>query len=79
MGVQEQLLEEYLRLTTDLHPDETDRLIAALHNGDLSPEELARRLAREVVSSYHGPATADRLHSVHQPASSGIPVATGPG
>lgn len=72
-GVPERLLEEYLRLTTDLHPDETDRLIAAMRNREMTPEQVTRRLAREVVSLYHDPSTAERIDQL--PTSLG----TGPG
>jgi tyrosyl-tRNA synthetase len=66
-SVPEALLEEYLRLTTDLHPDETDRLIAALRNGEMTPEQVARCLAREVVSLYHDPSTAERIDQLPEP------------
>jgi tyrosyl-tRNA synthetase len=60
-SVPERLLEQYLQLTTDLHPDETDRLVAAMRGGELTSAQVARRLAREVVSLYYDSATAERV------------------
>ncbi len=54
-------------MTTDLHPDETDRLVAAMR-GELTSAQVARRLAREVVSLYYDSAAAERVDQL--PASS---------
>jgi tyrosyl-tRNA synthetase len=55
------MLVQYLRLTTDLHPDETDRLATAICAGELPPRQAARRLAREVVALYYDDSTALRV------------------
>jgi tyrosyl-tRNA synthetase len=62
-GVSEPLLEDYLRLTTDLHPDEVDALLAGWRHGQLSRSELTERLAREVVALYYGAETVERVAS----------------
>jgi hypothetical protein len=56
-------------LTTDLHPDETDRLVAAMREGELPAAQVARRLACEVVSLYYDPATAERVDEMLASAS----------
>lgn len=63
LGVPELLLEDYLRLTTDVHPDEVDALLAAWRHGQMSTGEMAERLAREVVTLYYGAETAERVAS----------------
>lgn len=69
LGVPEQLLEQYLQLTTDLHPDETDRLVAAMRGGELTSAQVTRHLAREVVSLYYDSATAERVDQLPASAS----------
>ncbi len=58
LGVPPALLEDYLRLATDLHPDQTDRIATELAAGTLTTPQAARRLAWEVVALYHGEAAA---------------------
>jgi tyrosyl-tRNA synthetase len=58
MRVPDDLLGEYLRLCTDLDPDEVDRLAAEAARGGPAAAAVKRRLAREVTSLYHGPAAA---------------------
>ena len=53
MRLRDELLGKYLRLATDLHPDEVDAMVAALADGTLSPRDAKRRLARELVALYH--------------------------
>ncbi|HSK98651.1 MAG TPA: tyrosine--tRNA ligase, partial [Euzebyales bacterium] len=53
MRLRDELLGKYLRLVTDLHPDEVDAMIVALDDGTLLPRDAKRRLARELVSLYH--------------------------
>lgn len=49
MRIPDGLLGKYLRLTTDLLPDEIEPILAE------PPQQAKRRLAREVVALYHGP------------------------
>jgi tyrosyl-tRNA synthetase len=63
LGVPEPALEDYLRLTTDLHPDEVDTLLAMWRGGQMSRSDVAERLAREVVGLFYGADTATRVAS----------------
>lgn len=53
MRVRDDLMVKYLRLVTDVHPDEVDRIAAELDAGRAHPAEVKRRLAREIVTLYH--------------------------
>lgn len=59
MRVRDELMTKYLRLVTDVHPDEVDRIAAGLERGDLHPAQVKRRLAREIVTLYHDAAAAE--------------------
>jgi len=54
MRIPDQLMPEYLRLCTDLHPDEIEALAAAAANGGTAARDVKRRLAGEVTALYHG-------------------------
>lgn len=54
MSMRDELMEKYFRLGTDLHPDEVAGIAAGLASGELHPGETKRRLAREIVTLYHG-------------------------
>jgi tyrosyl-tRNA synthetase len=58
MRIPDSVLEEYLRLTTDLDPAEVDRLAKQAAAGGSAARDVKRRLAREVVTLYHGPEAA---------------------
>jgi tyrosyl-tRNA synthetase len=58
MRIPDSVLEEYLRLTTDLDPAEVDRLAGKAAAGGAGARDVKRRLAREVVTLYHGPEAA---------------------
>jgi tyrosyl-tRNA synthetase len=58
MRIPDPVLEEYLRLTTDLDPAEVDRLAKQAAAGGSAARDVKRRLAREVVTLYHGPEAA---------------------
>lgn len=69
MRIPDELLADWFRLTTDLHPDEVEAIEHGLADGSLHPGETKRRLAREIVSLYHGPQAAaaaearfDKIH-----------------
>ena len=55
MRIPDEVLPEYLRLTTDLDPEEVDRLADKAAAGGAGARDVKRRLAREVVTLYHGP------------------------
>ena len=58
MRIPDSVLEEYLRLTTDLDPAEVDQLAKQAAAGGSAARDVKRRLAREVVTLYHGPEAA---------------------
>ena len=58
MRIPDAVLEEYLRLTTDLDPAEVDQLAKQAAAGGAGARDVKRRLAREVVTLYHGPEAA---------------------
>jgi tyrosyl-tRNA synthetase len=58
MRLRDELIVKYLRLTTDLHPDEVADIAARLRDGTLLPRDAKRRLARELVSLYHSATAA---------------------
>ena len=63
MRVRDDLMEKYLRLVTDVHPDEVDAIVAGLAEGSLHPGDVKRRLAREIVTLYHSEADAKRAEA----------------
>jgi tyrosyl-tRNA synthetase len=58
MRIPDEVLGEYLRLTTALDPAEADRLTGEAAAGGAAARDVKRRLAREVVTLYHGPGAA---------------------
>ena len=68
-SIPDERIVEWLRLCTDVDPDEIDRIERGLAEGSLHPAEEKRRLAREIVRLYHGESAAraaeegyDRIH-----------------
>jgi tyrosyl-tRNA synthetase len=58
MRIPDQVVPEYLRLTTDLDPAEVEALASQAAGGGAVARDVKRRLAREVVALYHGPEAA---------------------
>jgi len=54
MSIPDELMVKYYRLCTPLDVDEVDSLEAGLADGTLHPNQVKRRLGREIVSLYHG-------------------------
>src|SRR6266540_1057443 len=54
MSIPDHLVPEYLRLCTDLDPDEISKLIEAAGQRGVQARDVKRRLAREVTELYHG-------------------------
>jgi|YelNatPaOPRAMG01_1025707.scaffolds.fasta_scaffold02531_15 tyrosyl-tRNA synthetase len=54
MSLDDRLMPEYFRLTTDLEPAEVEDILRRLRSGELHPAKAKRRLAREVVRLYWG-------------------------
>ena len=80
MRIPDTVLGEYLRLTTDLDPAEADRLAEGAAAGGAGARDVKRRLAREVVTLYHGPEAAPPPRPPSTPGfGSGPGPATTPG
>ena len=83
MRVPDEVVPEYLRLTTDLDPAEADRLAAQAAAGGAGARDAKRRLAGEVVTLYHGPEAAAAAEAafdagVRQRAGGGADAASAP-
>lgn len=59
MSIPDELMGQWFRLAADLEPEEVEGIEAALASGDLHPAEAKRRLAREIVTLYHGAEAAE--------------------
>ena len=70
MSIPDELLVEWFRLCTDVGPDEVEAIEGGLADGSLHPGETKRRLAREIVTLYHGEdaahAAEERFDAVHR-------------
>lgn len=55
MSIPDALMVKYYRLCTSLSVDDVDAVEGGLAAGTLHPNEVKRRLAREIVSLYHDP------------------------
>ena len=58
MSISDDLMPEYFRLATALAGSEVDVLLEQLNSGNLHPRDAKMRLAREIVTLYHGEAAA---------------------
>lgn len=54
MSIPDGIMVKYYRLCTGLGVDEIDAIEAGLEAGQLHPNEIKRRLGREIVALYHG-------------------------
>jgi tyrosyl-tRNA synthetase len=70
MSIPDGLIVRYLRLAAGLDPAEADAVEAGLAAGTLLPMDQKRRLAREIVDTYHGAgegaAAEERFDRVHR-------------
>jgi tyrosyl-tRNA synthetase len=81
MRIPDHLVPEYLRLCTDLGPDEVAELVEAAGQGGVQARDVKRRLAREVTELYHGAqaaAQAEAAFDAGVAARGGAAPATGP-
>jgi tyrosyl-tRNA synthetase len=63
MRLRDEFIVKYLRLATDVPPDEVDDIAARMDDGSLNPRDAKRRLARELVTLYH---SADAARAAEQ-------------
>jgi len=73
MSITDEMMGTYFELTTDVPLDEVRSLLESVAAGSVNPKDVKRRLAREVVTIYHGAAAAqaadaefERVHARHQ-------------
>lgn len=64
MSIPDALMLKYFRLTTGLASEEVDAIERGLSDGSLHPAEVKRRLAREIVTIYHGAEAARKAEGV---------------
>jgi tyrosyl-tRNA synthetase len=86
MSMADELMPDYLRLTTPLEPSEVDAIVSELEAGELQPVKAKRRLAAEVVALYWGAGAAqeaerafDRVHVEREQPQEIPEVRVGPG
>jgi len=73
MSIADDMMPTYFELTTDVPMAEVRLLLDSVGTGATNPKDAKRRLAREVVGIYHGPAAAEaadaefeRVHARHE-------------
>ncbi|MGH2722733.1 MAG: tyrosine--tRNA ligase [Actinomycetota bacterium] len=73
MSIPDDLIARWFRLCTGLDAGELDAIDRGLSDGSLHPNDQKRRLAREIVATYHGTDAAgevearfDQVHREHQ-------------
>ncbi len=59
MSIPDELLDNYFELCTDVPLDEARALCTAAKAGAINPRDVKRRLAREIVTLYHGGSEAE--------------------
>jgi tyrosyl-tRNA synthetase len=64
MSIPDSIMIRYFKLATCLPEEEVKRIEKGLAEGSLHPAEIKRRLAREIVTIYHGKEAADRAQKV---------------
>lgn len=63
MSIPDELMVKYYRLCTGLAVDEVDAIESGLAEGSLHPNQVKRRLAREIVALYHGEPAANEAEA----------------
>ncbi len=60
MSLPDAAMANWFNLVTSLHPSEIQAILAAVADGSLHPMAAKKRLAREIVTLFHGPDAAAR-------------------
>ncbi len=63
MSIPDQLLPEWIELTTDFSDEEKANMIADFKNGTVNPMELKKKVAKNIVRQYHDQAAADEAEA----------------
>lgn len=58
MQIPDNMIIKYFELTTDIHPDEIDKIKRSLEEDNVNPRDIKMSLAKEITSLYHGEAEA---------------------
>ena len=58
MSVPDKLMARYFELVTDVPLNEIDKIKMGLENNNLHPRDVKKKLAREIVTLYHGQSAA---------------------
>lgn len=61
MSIPDDLIVDYFELVTRISQGELDRINKIFKDGKTNPMDLKMRLAREIVSTYYSPETAERV------------------
>jgi tyrosyl-tRNA synthetase len=59
MSIPDKAMGIFSKLVTRWTPDEIERMESSLSSGELHPRDVKMKLAREIVSIYHGPSAAE--------------------
>lgn len=54
MQIPDNMILKYFNLCTDIHPDEIEKIEEELNNPNVNPRDVKMKLAREIVTLYHG-------------------------
>ena len=63
MSIPDDLLPEWIELTTDFSAEEKANMIADLKNGTINPMELKKQVAKSIVRQYHSQEAADEAEA----------------
>lgn len=64
MSIPDSVMVRYYRLCTNVPHEEIDRIEAGLEDGTLHPNEVKRRLAKEIISIYYSPQAAEEAERI---------------
>lgn len=63
MSIPDELLPEWIELTTDFDEETKSNMIADYKNGAVNPMELKKKVAKNIVTQYHNAAAADEAEA----------------
>ncbi|MEG2983061.1 MAG: tyrosine--tRNA ligase [Peptostreptococcaceae bacterium] len=63
MTIPDELIIKYFELVTDIHPDVVDSIKKDLDEDKVNPRDIKMRLAKEIVTLYHGEAEANNAEN----------------
>ena len=60
MTIPDDLIIKYFSLVTDIHPDDIEQFKCGIENNKVNPRDIKMKLAKEIVTLYHGANEAQR-------------------